>query len=240
MLMSQLPIKAVLFDLDDTLWPIAPVIDRAELLMHNWLVEHVPEVAQRYNIEQLRAHRLDLLAQQPHYQINLSALRHAALREIFEAHSADVNQVDAAMTVFLQARHAITLYDDVRPTLSRLHGQMTLGVVSNGVTDLETIGLAHYFSVALAAHRFGVCKPDVAIFHAACDALNIAPAQAIYVGDDLECDVVGAQNAGLQAVWINRQQRPLPGHIMPDCVLTDLHGLPQWVAERVDQEQRKQ
>lgn len=238
--MSQLPIKAVLFDLDDTLWPIAPVIGRAEILMHDWLVEHVPEVARRYSIEQLRTHRLDLLAKQPHYQINLSALRHAALCEIFQMHGEDVAKVDGAMAIFLEARHAVTLYDDVRPTLSRLQGEMTLGVVSNGVTDLETIGLAHYFSVALAAHRFGVCKPDVTIFHAACDALNIAPSQAIYVGDDLECDVVGAKNAGMHTIWINRQQRPLPSHIVPDGVLTDLHGLPQWLAQRVGKEQRKQ
>ncbi len=225
--MSPQPIKAVLFDLDDTLWPIAPVIARAETLMHDWLQLHAPGVAGRYSIDQLRARRLALLARQPDYQINLSALRHAALTEVFLELDDDPAKVDLAMAVFSQARHAVTLYDDVLPTLMRLQGQVRLGTISNGVADLETIGLAGYFQVTLAAHRFGVCKPDPRIFLAACAGLGIAPEQAVYVGDDPEIDIAGAQNAGLQAIWINRAKQTLPAHIAPQAVCTSLHELHQ-------------
>ena len=50
-------IRAVLFDLDDTLWPIVPVILRAEALMHDWLSQHAPKVTERYSIAALRARR---------------------------------------------------------------------------------------------------------------------------------------------------------------------------------------
>ena len=50
-------IKAVLFDLDDTLWPIVPVIVRAERLLFDWIREHAPGVAASYSIEEMRARR---------------------------------------------------------------------------------------------------------------------------------------------------------------------------------------
>lgn len=231
--MAALPVKAVLFDLDDTLWPIAPVIARAEILLHEWLGEHAPQVTAQFSIEQLRARRLAVLADNPHYRINLSALRHAVLSEAFQSTGADLSLVDGAMAVFLQARHAVTLFDDVLPTLARLQGRVALGSVSNGVADLDAIGLASYFTVSIAAHSFGVGKPDATIFHAACEALGVAPAETVYIGDDPELDVAGAAKAGLQAVWLNRGAGALPKHISAHAHCASLHELHAWLGERM-------
>ena len=57
--------RAILFDLDDTLWPIGPVIAEAELTLHAWLAEHAPKVAQAFTIDDLRARRMALLAADP-------------------------------------------------------------------------------------------------------------------------------------------------------------------------------
>lgn len=231
--MAAQPVKAVLFDLDDTLWPIAPAIARAEILLQDWLAEHAPRVTAQFSIEQLRARRLAVLAANPHYRINLSALRHAVLSETFQSVGADPALVDGAMAVFLQARHAVTLFDDVLPTLAQLHGRVALGSISNGVADLDTIGLAPYFTVSIAAHRFGVGKPDAAIFHAACKALEVTPAETVYVGDDPELDVAGAARAGLQAVWLNRNEGELPAHVTAQAHCASLHELHAWLAERM-------
>jgi HAD superfamily hydrolase (TIGR01509 family) len=230
-------IKAVLFDLDDTLWPIVPVIVRAESILFDWLTAHAPKVAQQFTIESLRKRRLALLAENPHYAINLHALRHAALCEAFSGCGEDSAKVDHAMAIFSEARNAVTLFEDVHPTLARLHGRVALGSVSNGVADLGAIGLAHYFQASIAAHNFGSAKPDPAIFHAGCDALGVAPAEAVYVGDDPALDVEGAQQAGLRAVWMNRSalqpRRILPDHIEPDAVCTTLYELDEWLTERI-------
>ena len=53
-LRADAPIQAVLFDLDDTLWPIVPVIRHAEQTLHDWLLQHVPAVAEQWSIESLR------------------------------------------------------------------------------------------------------------------------------------------------------------------------------------------
>ncbi len=223
------PVRAVLFDLDDTLWPIVPVIRRAEHLLHDWLTEHVPAVASQWSVESLRERRSALMLENPHFQIDLWALRHAGLTEAFIACDADTDMIVHAMAVFSAARNDVTPFDDVVPGLQRLARQVALGSISNGFADLVQIGLAPLFRVSLAAHSFGSAKPDPALFHAACDALAVAPAEAVYVGDDLQLDVAGAQAAGLRAVWMNRFERRLPPEVRPDATCTDLPALEAWL-----------
>ncbi len=231
-------IKAVLFDLDDTLWPIIPVIQRAERILHDWIARHAPTVAQRVTIESMRERRQALMASDPMYQLDLRVSRHAVLTEAFVGSGLDVAMVDQAMEVFSRARNEVTPFVDVVPTLTGLRGKVALGSVSNGVADLHAIGIAHLFDTSLAAHRFGLAKPDAAIFRAACEALGVAPQEAVYVGDDPLLDVEGAQKAGLRGVWMNRVElgstRVLPEHVRPDCTCSNLYELDQWLAGQVE------
>jgi putative hydrolase of the HAD superfamily len=83
---------------------------------------------------------------------------------------------------------------------------LKLGVVSNSdgrvEQALEAAGLLSYFDVVIDSALVGVEKPDPRIFHAALDALGVAPGEALYVGDLYEVDVVGARAAGLEAVLL--------------------------------------
>jgi putative hydrolase of the HAD superfamily len=226
------PIRALLFDLDDTLWPIVPVIQRAEALLFDWLREHAPAIPERYTLAGLRERRVELMAANPRFQYDLWALRHAGLTEAFEACGEDHSKIPHAMALFAEARNQVTLYDDVAASLPRLAARMTLGSLTNGGADLQAIGLAHHFKISVAAHTFGSAKPDPAIFHAACDALELAPAQVAYVGDDLRLDVEGAQKAGLAGIWLNRSSAAVPAvhaHIQPDANLRNLHELESWL-----------
>ena len=202
----MLPIKAVLFDLDDTFWPVFPVITRAETVLYDWLRLHAPAVAARFSIEQLRTQRQQLMANNPTYQIDLSALRHRALCNALESVGDDTAKVDQAMEVFTAARNDVTLFSDVLPTLELLHQRIPLGVISNGTADLHAIGLAHYFDTIVSAPRVGCAKPGAAIFHLACDALQIDPRHALYVGDDPLLDVAAAQRVGMRTIWIGLDQ----------------------------------
>jgi 2-haloalkanoic acid dehalogenase type II len=231
--MKHHPIKAVLFDLDDTLWPVAPVIAQAEAKLYAWLREHVPELTSRFSNEQLRALRADILPSDARFQFDLWALRHATLTRACLLSGADHARMDEAMAVFSVARNAVALFDDVLPGLARLGERFALGSVSNGFADLQTIGIAHHFRTSLAAHRFGRAKPDPAIFHAACDALGVAPHDTLFVGDDPVLDVQAAQRAGMEAVWINRFGRTLPEGIVPDAICATLHELDDWLTQRI-------
>ncbi len=233
----RLPPKAILFDLDDTLWPIVPVIVQAEISLHAWLAIHAPKVAQQFDIVELRAQRQALLALQPALRIDLGQLRRVSLHGAFEQAGEDLAHVEGAMRHFFAARNAVTPYDDVLPGLLRLQGRMLVGSITNGNADLAAIGLAHHFSVSLTAAQFGSAKPDPAIFHAACEMLGVAPHEAVYVGDDLHYDVVGAQNAGLRAVWLKRDDARTQQQeaIVPDAICANFDELLAWLESQQQQ-----
>ena len=101
--------------------------------------------------------------------------------------------------------------------------------------DLEVIGLHHHFEYALASAKFGRAKPDPSIFLAACEAMGVAPRDAVYVGDDLRLDVQGAQGAGLRAVWMNRggSEAHLAAGVAPDAICATFDELLAWVKEQL-------
>ena len=228
--------KAILFDLDDTLWPIAPVILQAEQSLHGWLAANAPGVADRFSIENLRQARLALLASQPEFHLDLGALRRAGLMSAFEEAGEDIDKVEHAMIHFFAARNAVVPFDDVVPGLLRLKGRTLIGSVSNGNADLQAIGLAHHFKVSVAASQIGSAKPDAAIFHAACRELGVNPADAVYVGDDVLLDIKGAQQAGLRAVWLNRSDsmQHLEHGVVPDAIVANFDELLDWLKREHD------
>jgi HAD superfamily hydrolase (TIGR01509 family) len=159
------------------------------------------------------------------------------LTEAFVRTGENVAMVDKAMEVFSRARNEVTPFADVLPSLTSLQQRVALGTVSNGMADLKAIGIAHFFRTSIAAFHFGRAKPDPAIFLAACEALSVAPQEAVYVGDDPLLDVQGAQNAGLHSVWMNRLEldpaRLLPADVRPDAICTSLYEVNKWLNERI-------
>jgi len=234
--------KAILFDLDDTLWPIAPVILQAEESLFAWLRQHAPRVAERFTIDGLRQARLQLLAREPEYHLDLGKLRRAGLHAAFQEAGEDAAKVELAMLHFFDARNAVTPYEDVLPGLARLQGRLLVGSISNGNADLKAIGLSHHFKVSVAAHELGVAKPDAAIFLEACRLLDVAPEDAVYVGDDILLDVQGAQRAGMRAVWMNRtgSSRHLEHAVMPDAIVRDFGELLHWLEQEHEQESQRE
>ena len=228
----QHSIRALFFDLDDTLWPITPVIVQAEQVLFAWLAAHAPRVAASYSIDMMRQQRIQLMQARPELAIDLQALRYQALLDTFLRCDEDPALVTAAMQVFNQARNQVQLFDDVAHCLPHLAKLVKLGSLTNGAADLEAIGLAHHFEVSLSAHKIGKAKPDPHVFLLACEALKLQPEQVAYIGDDLRLDVEGAQKAGLTGIWLNRQNQQASaelGHIQPDVTFTNLHDLVGWL-----------
>ena len=219
------PIKAVIFDLDDTLWPLIPLIFDAEQALYDWLQVHTPKVTARFSLSDMRQIRHELVPTNPRFSYDLWALRSAVLTHAFTEVGENVAQVEAAMQVFEAARSSVAMYPDVLPSLAQLQERFVLGSISNGFANLQQIGLASIFKVSLAAHQFGCAKPDPRLFLAACKALDVQPIEALYVGDDLWLDVQGAQQAGLQAGWMNRSNKECTAEIVPEVICRDLYDL---------------
>lgn len=222
-------IKLVTFDLDDTLWDTAPVIVGAEAVLREWLVQHAPKLG-AIPVEQLFAIRQRLVAADPTFKHRISALRR---RMLFHAlHEAGYPQADAeelatrSFEVFLEARHRVELFPEVRPTLALLCQHYTLGVVTNGNADVRRLGLADFFAFALCAEELGIGKPDPHPFHEALRLGKALGGAAVHVGDHPGDDIAGAQQAGLRAIWYNPQGKAWDASHQPDAEIQSLNQLP--------------
>jgi putative hydrolase of the HAD superfamily len=197
-------VTALTLDLDDTLWPVRPTLVAAEQVLAEWLRTHAPATAQGMGPGAMLALRAEVAAEHPHWAHDLSAIRLETIRRALRRHGDDAALAELAFDVFFEARHAVTLYDDVLPGLERLASRYRLIAVSNGNAEVGRVGLARFFSGSVSARLHGVAKPDPSIFLAACAAAAAAPHQVLHLGDDLGTDVDGALAAGLQAGWICR------------------------------------
>lgn len=229
------PVRAITLDLDDTLWPIAPVMVRAESVLGAWLREHAPRTAARWPVEAMRALRDEVAAEHAHLAHDFTRQRMITLERMLRAAGDDVALVQPAFDAFFAARCDVLHYDDSLAALDRLAARVPLAALSNGNADLQRIGLMHVFRFQLGAREHGAAKPAPSIFHAACTQLGCAPAQVLHVGDDVELDIVGAAHAGLRTCWINRpdqhgHQRSWPrDDVRPDLAFATLAALADWL-----------
>jgi len=198
-------IKAITLDLDDTLWPVWPTIERAEQALQQWLSEHAPATAQLCsNAQERMAIRQQVNQHYPEHAHDLSFLRREAIRESLRRAGNSTELAEPAFEVFFSYRHQVTLYEGVAEALQRLSSKYALIALSNGNADVFKTDAAAHFKAAVSAREVGVAKPDVRIFHAAALQAEVAPEEVLHVGDDMTADVFGALQAGMQAVWVNR------------------------------------
>lgn len=214
--------RAIAFDLDNTLWDVEPVLVRAEQRLFAWLQAHAPRITARLSLEEMRGAREQLARREPHNAHDFTYLRTAALAAHAREHGYDEGIAHRAFEVFLEARCEVEVFGDVLPGLQRLKRRYALATLSNGNADLGRIGLGHLFAVSLNARQIGAAKPARLCFERLAQGLGVAPRQLLYVGDDPRLDVLAAQAAGLQAAWMTRRSQRWSAELAPaDLVVRD-------------------
>ena len=208
-------VRAIAFDLDNTLWDVEPVLARAEARLQQWLHEHCPRLTARLTPADMRAAREELARREPHQAHDVTYLRLTALEQHAREHGYGADVAAAAFEVFLAARNQVALFADVAPALARLRRRYALASFSNGNADLGRIGLAHHFAVSLNAREVGAGKPHPRCFERLAQELELAPVEILYVGDEPLLDVQAAQAAGCRAAWMNRRAEPWPPALAP-------------------------
>jgi putative hydrolase of the HAD superfamily len=224
------PVLAITLDLDDTLWPFAPIGARIDQVLYEWMLQHSPATAAMYPVAAMRELRERSFRDNPHLHYDLSALRRLTLREALENSGADLALLEPAYEAFYAARNQVEFYPDAVDALARIAARVPVAALSNGNADLARIGLDHHFAFQLGSREHGAAKPAASIFHAACERLGVAPAQVLHVGDHIEMDVVGAMQAGLRGCWINRVEHTWHHpSLQPDLQFDTLTGLADWL-----------
>ncbi|WP_341953953.1 HAD family hydrolase [Salinibacterium sp. TMP30] len=150
-------------------------------------------------------------------EVNFEGQRQARARGFVEPYGVTLTDTEATRwfdTYFESYRAAWRLHDDALACLDTLHARspaVRIGIITNGEPEFQTakitaVDLADRVNHVVASGAFGHTKPDPRIFHHACELFGVDPADAIYVGDRLTTDALGAANAGLTGVWLDRER----------------------------------
>ncbi|WP_411101713.1 HAD family hydrolase [Streptomyces sp. cmx-4-9] len=230
-----MPIRAVLWDIDDTLFDYtgADTAGLARQLDTEHLGERYGTPAQALLVwrQATDRHWLRFAAGETTFQ----GQRLDRVRDFLEAPGMTDAEAGRWFDRYVEHyRAAWALFPDVVPVLDALAARYRHGVLSNSSLanqdpKLRHLGLRERFEVLVCAAELGVSKPDAAAFLAACEALGLPPGQVAYVGDQPEIDARGARDAGLVAVWLDRDGTRGAG---PEGVhrITGLAGLPELLA----------
>ncbi|MGL4860975.1 MAG: 5-amino-6-(5-phospho-D-ribitylamino)uracil phosphatase YigB [Enterobacteriaceae bacterium] len=201
-------IRAITFDLDDTLYDNGPVIELTEQklyqfllqqhrVLHNWSVAQIDQFTQQvsklrpefeHDVTKRRWHAIALLLQQCGYS-PLEANKGA----------------DEALVHFLYWRNKIVVPEEVHQLLRQLRHRFPLIAITNGNSDPRLYGISGYFDAILRAGPAGRAKPWPDMYLNAAHRLGISPSHLLHVGDDLTTDVAGAIRCGAQACWVNNR-----------------------------------
>ncbi|MGW7368147.1 HAD family hydrolase [Streptomyces sp. NPDC054841] len=230
-----MPIRAVLWDIDDTIFDYAGA-DRVGMERH---LQAEGLVNGYGSVDQALARWKELT--RIHWRrfeaggVDFEEQRRDRVRDflgVLDMSDAEADEWFARYLAHYEA--AWQLFPDALPVLDLLAADFRHGVLSNSSIHnqhrkLTELGVRDRFEAVVCAAELGIAKPEAAAFHAACDALGLAPQDVAYVGDQPDIDAGGAVAAGLTGIWLDRGGlggRPeliritgleeLPGLLRPD------------------------
>ena len=210
-------VRAVLFDLDDTLFD------------HRGCSQDGLDAARRCHdslgampladLERLHATFLEQLHGDVMLgRVPLEEARLERFRRLLAAAGATPPEAVVARTAaayrdrYREVRRAVR---GAVPLLAALAGRVRIGIVSNNLFDeqlekLRLCGLEPFVDALIVSERVGVSKPDAAIFAAALEQVACRADEAVMVGDSWTADIAGAQAAGIRPIWFNPMALPIP------------------------------
>lgn len=222
-------IRAVLFDVDDTLF------DRegAQQGILRVILQELPDVFAGLPAEAIRRafDESDTIALRE-YEAGVLAedFRSRRGKLFLRLLDLDEKHADAVTALYVGRYPTIDApVDGAVSVVRQLADTFPLGIVSNGFPDVQytklaTLGIRHLFGCVVLSEELKIAKPDPRIFLHAADLLGTAAEGCLYVGDSYESDVVGAKRAGMHTCWFNPQALPA-GDIKPDIQVHTLQDL---------------
>lgn len=231
-------LKAILFDLDDTIVAWDAVAEqswqkvclrfapRIKGLEAEKLYATIKEVREWYLSDKER-HRLS--------RLNLVRYRREMVSASFTRLGIAVPELanELADSYGIEREAAVFVLPGAIDTLKRFrNGSLRVALVTNGTSQvqrrkLERFGLSHLFDYVIIEEEFGFGKPDERVFLHTLEKLKVTAAETWMVGDDLERDIAGAQKVGIFGIWVDWRGAGLPesAPVRPDKIINNLSEL---------------
>lgn len=224
------PFKAISFDLDDTLYSNAPIMEKTERAMINYFDDLLGKKTQHvFDYRFWFEFKLAAIAENPNLRHDVGELRRRSyflgLKALGFNDQDAMTHADLALSFFLEQRTDFSLPDTVHQLLAQLAKQWPLYAISNGNADTQKLGIGQYFSGIYHASLDNKQKPDADMFHKVCYQQGIQACELLHVGDCGYSDIYGANAAGCQTVWISCYDVGKQITRLPTCEITDIYQL---------------
>jgi HAD superfamily (subfamily IA) hydrolase, TIGR02254 len=214
-LINRLNIKHLFFDLDRTLWDFE---QNSNQTLAEVFVQHIAsktDVTAEEFSQIYHKHNERLWSEYRKGAIKKEILRwkrfHLTLNEIGIKNEALARQIDEEY--IYQSPLKTNLFPFTLDVLTYLKRNYTLHIITNGFSEVQYIkmnrsGLDPFFSNVITSEEAGFQKPDPKVFNYALVKARAVAKHSIMVGDDLETDILGAQNVGMKQVYFNPKKTP--------------------------------
>jgi putative hydrolase of the HAD superfamily len=233
---EDMPIKAVLFDMFDTLMLIeknhafySPSLKR----LHNFLVANGVNVQFKvFKEAYVKARdalyvKADKKLEEPHFNLRISnALKNLGYLEVES--SVIAGATEAFCEEFI---NYVCIDDDAASILEKLYGKYKLGIVSNFAIPecvyklLEKYGLDKFFEAIVVSGEINKRKPSPEIFRKTLKKISVGAENAIFVGDTIDADIIGAKSVGIRTIFIERRMQKDTENACPDKTIKNLSEL---------------
>jgi len=201
-------LRAVIFDLDDTLYPERSFVLSGFRAVAMWAKEHLGVSADQTFTEL--------------YQLFEGGIRGNTFNRWLEIHGLKAEDwVPQMVKVYREHHPHIKPYPEVPGLLQRLLSRYCLGLVSDGYAEVQkrklaALGLASFFYVIVFSDEWGreAWKPNSKSFEIALERVKVTGSEVVYVADNPTKDFFGARQVGM---WTVRVRRPdgLYSHLEP-------------------------
>ena len=231
-------LRAVLFDIDDTLFSTSEFARRARANAVRAMIAaglDFPEAVVQRELEEVLAEFTSNY--EHHYERLLQRLPPEASRRVNPALIVAAGVAAYHDTKFRE----LAPYPDVVPLLSGLaRAGLRVGIITHGKTvkqaeKLVRLGLVPFLDpkAIFISDQIGISKPNPKLYQAALRELNLGPGEVMYVGDSLEHDVAPPASIGIATVWARRgaKQREAKPGIAPDHTVDDFVELARILRE---------
>ena len=224
-------IRVITFDADGTIWDFQTTMREALAASLREIQDLYPEQASEITVDDLMTHRQEAEVAFRGQTMSMEALRFAAFVRTLDTIGVRDEQVARDLSrAYLDRRYAnARIYDDALPTLDLLGQHFSLGLVTNGNSYPEKLGLADRFTFTVVAQDHDVAKPDQGFFDLAVEQAKVLPEEILHVGDSLINDVRPARRAGMHVVWLNREGEEPPTGLQSTATIYSLLELPAFL-----------
>jgi putative hydrolase of the HAD superfamily len=203
-------IKAILFDIDDTLYDRA----KSQPMVLDKIMSMLPGVFKGLS----RAQALDAFLESDRISTedweagrHMEDIRDYRSKLFLKALGLSLDYAPQITEAYVREYPFINApVDGAVELVAKASRRFKTGVISNSMPDVQhqkikTLGLTRYFDCVVIATEIGLKKPDPAIFAYAARHLQLAVQECLYIGDNYENDVMGAKGAGMRACWLRRK-----------------------------------